>query len=141
MGVIYNNKENLPERLEVQNFPIGSRNRNLGNSLSSSTKNDFNFISQKKNSLRNANKQSLEDPPSHKAKSTAIMSRTMQCQLSVQKYADLGDFNNFSSLKKSQRSDIINQNLGSLIFETPPKGKENRNYLSLKLDEANKLFD
>jgi hypothetical protein len=28
-----------------------------------------------------------------------------------------------SSFKKSERSNIINQNLGSLIFETPPKGK------------------
>ena len=45
----------------------------------------------------------------------------------------------FSSLKKSERSQIVNQNLGSLIFETPPKGTESRSfgYMSLNrfLDE------
>jgi len=63
---------------------------------------------------------------SNKAKSTAILNRTIGGQLfskSTEKYLDLGDLSNFSSLKKSEKSNAINQNLGSLIFETPPKGK------------------
>lgn len=35
----------------------------------------------------------------------------------------------------------MNQNLGSLIFETPPKGKESRNYLSIKIDDVNRFFE
>lgn len=66
------------------------------------------------------------EPHSNKAKSTAILNRTMNnqlCSKSTEKYLDISDPGMFSSFKKSERSNIINQNLGSLIFETPPKGK------------------
>lgn len=62
------------------------------------------------------------------------------CSKSTEKYLDISDPGMFSSFKKSERSNIINQNLGSLIFETPPKGKENRNFLSYKLDDVNHDF-
>lgn len=45
-----------------------------------------------------------------------------------------------SSIKKSERSHQkqFKQNLGSLIFETPPKGTESRSYLKI---DASKFFE
>lgn len=44
----------------------------------------------------------------------------------TEKYAETERFLPFSSLKKSERSHIAKENLGSLIFETPPKGRGDR---------------
>jgi hypothetical protein len=61
---------------------------------------------------------------SNKAKSTAVINKMMNvCSKSTEKFMDLSEMGVLSSLKKSELSNIINQNLGSLIFETPPKGK------------------
>jgi len=45
----------------------------------------------------------------------------------------------FSSMKKSERSMIIRENLGSLIFETPQKGKADRSFY--KFDSSRFLMD
>jgi hypothetical protein len=45
------------------------------------------------------------------------------CSKSTEKYLDISEHGMLSSFKKSERSNIGHQNLGSLIFETPPKGK------------------
>lgn len=63
------------------------------------------------------------------------------CSKSTEKYLDISEYGMLSSFKKSERSNIGHQNLGSLIFETPPKGKEKSNYMSLKLDDVNRFFE
>lgn len=45
----------------------------------------------------------------------------------------------FSSMKKSERSMAIRENLGSLIFETPPKGKPDHNFY--KFDSSRFFMD
>jgi hypothetical protein len=45
----------------------------------------------------------------------------------------------FSSLKKSERSMAIRENFGSLIFETPPKGKADRSFY--KIDSSRFFMD
>ncbi len=45
----------------------------------------------------------------------------------------------FSSMKKSERSMNIRENFGSLIFETPPKGKADRSFY--KIDSSKFLMD
>lgn len=45
----------------------------------------------------------------------------------------------FSSLKKSERSMAIRENLGSLIFETPPKGRSQHNFY--KFDSSRFFMD
>jgi hypothetical protein len=44
----------------------------------------------------------------------------------------------FSSLKKSERSIVNRENFGSLIFETPPKGKPDRNFF--KMVDSSRFF-
>ena len=46
----------------------------------------------------------------------------------------------FSSIKKSERSHIVRENLGSLIFETPPKGQY-RNCSAKMLDTERLICD
>jgi hypothetical protein len=45
----------------------------------------------------------------------------------------------FSSMKKSERSHGLRENFGSLIFETPPKGKPDR--LFYKFDSSKFFMD
>ncbi len=45
----------------------------------------------------------------------------------------------FSSIKKSERSMAFKENIGSLIFETPPKGRPDRNFY--KFDSSRFFMD
>ncbi len=45
----------------------------------------------------------------------------------------------FSSIKKSERSMVLRENFGSLIFETPPKGKADRSFY--KFDSSRFFMD
>ena len=149
MAVIYENKQNLTYIPEF--LPTGQNNstsRSFGNLISSNSGSN----NQKMNSFEKKvgfNINVIKNSPDHhhhsnKAKSTAIMNRTINgqlCSKSTQKYLDISQAGMLSSFKKSQRSNIVNQNLGSLIFETPPKGKQHRSYLSLKMDDVNRFFE
>lgn len=148
LAIIYENKQNLPSFQESSTQNQVVNHRTFGNTIQLTQ----NLTNHRANSMEKKSKFHLSisrHSPQHqhdsnKAKSTAVFNRTLNAQLnskSIQKLGDLSSPGCMSSFKKSQRSNIVHQNLGSLIFQTPPKGKQSRNYLSMKLDEANRLFE
>lgn len=75
---------------------------------------------------------------------TVLQNRIIEYQQFNSKTTEKGAENDnrlapFSSIKKSERSMAIRENLGSLIFETPPKGKADRGFY--KFDSSRFFMD
>jgi hypothetical protein len=145
LSVIYDNKENIVQMPDIERHHHQHhhhRKNGEGRVVRGGAPEHCQVSSKEKGWGDSKHSPTSRCEHSNKAKSTAIMNRTVNgYSKSSEKFLEMAEGGRFSSFRKSEPSNIVNQSLGSLIFETPPKGKENRSYPSLKMEEVNRFFE